>query len=367
APRPFRNAQLTTYWMSSILVVMFSGITLLILHNHLVPVKNVTMLSQLAEATFGRSSMYYFIQFATMLVLYLAANTAYNGLPPLLSLLARDRYMPRYLSARGDRLTFHNGIILLSIIAAVFITIFHGNTEHLISLYALGVFLSFTIAQAGMVVHWRREKKTGWVPRAFLNGLGAVVTGIVVVIIMVAKFLYGAWLILLVIPLLIYMFKRINRHYEDIRAQLALPPDQITSSAEGSNIVIVPVAGVTRVVASTLNYAKKISERIVAVFVATDEESARKVKEKWQSWNPGVRLIVLYSPHRAVTAPLFRFIEKVERKKGPDDYITILIPEFETKEWWHRLLHNQTGFLLRTLLVFRKNVVVTVVPYRLEK
>ncbi|MCL5057613.1 MAG: APC family permease [Actinobacteria bacterium] len=366
-PPEVRNAQLTTYWMSSILVVMFSGITLLILHNHLVPVKNVTMLSQLAEATFGRSSMYYFIQFATMLVLYLAANTAYNGLPPLLSLLARDRYMPRYLSARGDRLTFHNGIILLSIIAAVFITIFHGNTEHLISLYALGVFLSFTIAQAGMVVHWRREKKTGWVPRAFLNGLGAVVTGIVVVIIMVAKFLYGAWLILLVIPLLIYMFKRINRHYEDIRAQLALPPDQITSSAEGSNIVIVPVAGVTRVVASTLNYAKKISERIVAVFVATDEESARKVKEKWQSWNPGVRLIVLYSPHRAVTAPLFRFIEKVERKKGPDDYITILIPEFETKEWWHRLLHNQTGFLLRTLLVFRKNVVVTVVPYRLEK
>jgi len=218
-----------------------------------------------------------------------------------------------------------------------------------------------------MVVHWRREKNSDWVARAFLNGLGAIVTGIVVVIIMVAKFLYGAWLILVVIPLLIYMFKLINSHYEDIRAQLALPQDEITNPAEGSNIVIVPVAGVTRVVASTLNYAKKLSDRIVAVFIATDEESAKKVKEKWQNWNPGVRLIVLYSPHRAITAPLFRFIDKIESKKGPDDYITILIPEFETKKWWHRLLHNQTGFLLRTLLVFRKNVVVTVVPYRLEK
>ncbi|KJS16669.1 MAG: amino acid transporter [Peptococcaceae bacterium BRH_c4b] len=366
-PPEVRNAQLTTYWMSVILVVMFSGITLLIIHNHLMPVENVTMLSQLAEVTFGRSFMYYFIQFATMLVLYLAANTAYNGLPPLLSLLARDRYMPRYLSARGDRLTFNNGIILLSIIAAVFITIYHGNTEHLISLYALGVFLSFTIAQAGMVVHWHREKNAGWAARAFLNSLGAVVTGIVVVIIMVAKFLYGAWLILVLIPLLIYVFKRINGHYEDIRAQLALQPHEYTNTSEGSNIVIVPVAGVTRVVASTLKYAKKLSDRVIAVYVATDEELAKKVKEKWQSWNPGVRLIVLYSPHRAITAPLFRFIEKIERKKGPDDYITILIPEFETKKWWHRLLHNQTGFLFRTLLVFRKNVVVTVVPYQLEK
>ncbi|BAF60388.1 amino acid transporters [Pelotomaculum thermopropionicum SI] len=364
-----RNAKITTYWMSTILAVMFAGITLLILHYHIMPAENVTVVSQVAELTFGRSFMYYYIQVTTMFVLYLAANTAYNGLPPLLSILARDKYMPRYLAARGDRLTFHNGIILLSIVAAVLIILYHGNTEHLISLYALGVFLSFTIAQCGMVVHWRKEKVPGWTVRAFLNGLGAAVTGIVVLVIMVAKFFYGAWLILVAIPSLIYIFKRIYNHYEDMREQLALPLDESITikPAEGSNIIIVPVAGVTRVVANTLTYAKKLSDRIVAVYVATDEEAAKKIRGKWEKWNPGVRLIVLYSPHRAIIAPLFKFIDRVEKKKNPEDYITILIPEFETKKWWHRLLHNQTGWLLRTLLILRKNIVVTVVPYRLEK
>lgn len=366
-PPEVKNAQITTYMMSSILIVMFAGITILIIHNHLLPVENVTMLSQLAEATFGRGFMYYYIQFATMLVLYLAANTAYNGLPPLLSLLARDKYMPRYLANRGDRLTFNNGIIFLSIIAAVFIVIYHGNTEHLISLYALGVFLSFTISQAGMVAHWHREKNSGWFVRALLNCFGAIITGIVVLIIMVAKLLYGAWLILIAIPLIIYIFKRINSHYKDIQSQLALPPyDSITPSG-GRNIVIVPIAGVTRVVANTLKYAKEISDQSIAVFVATDKESAKKIEEKWNNWNPGVRLIILHSPYRSIFGPLFRFIAKVESKKGPNDYITILVPEFETHRWWHRLLHNQTGLLLRNLLVFRKNVVVTVVPYQLEK
>lgn len=362
-----KNAQITTYCMSSILVVMFTGITLLIIHNHLLPVENVTMLSQLAEVTFGRNFMYYYIQFTTMLVLYLAANTAYNRLPPLLSLLAQDKFMPRYLAARGDRLTFSNGIVLLSIIAAVFIIIYHGNTEHLISLYALGVFMSFTIAQAGMVVHWHREKNPGWGFRALLNSLGAIVTGIVVLIIMAAKFLYGAWLILIAIPLLIYIFKLINNHYEGIRSQLALPAGDLITPPGGRNIVIIPVAGVTRVVANTLKYAKELSNQLIAVYVATDRESAKKVKEKWKNWDPGVRLIILYPPRRSILGPLFKFIDKVESKKAPNDYITILVPEFETKKWWHRFLHNQTGLLLRNLLVFRKNIVVTVVPYQLEK
>lgn len=364
-----RNAQVTTYWMAGILAVMFSGIAILYIHYHVKPVEHVTMLSQVVELTLGRGFAYYYIQVTTMLVLYLAANTAYNGLPPLLSILARDRYMPRYLAARGDRLTFHNGIILLSITAAVLITAYHGNTEHLIDLYAIGVFLSFTIAQVGMVIHWRREKVPGWIFRAFLNSLGATVTGIVVLVILAAKFSYGAWLILVAIPSLIFIFKRVKNHYADMRDQLALPPDNSVrvEPVEGSNIIIVPVAGANRVVANTLCYAKKLSDRIVAVYVATDEEAARKVKEKWQSWNPGVRLVVLYSPHRAITSQLFKFIEKLEKKKGPQDYITVLIPEFETKKWWHRLLHNQTGWFLRTLLILRKNIVVTVVPYRLER
>ena len=366
-PPEVKNAQLTTYMMASILVAMFAGVILLIMQNHLLPIANTTMLSQPAEATFGRHLMYYYIQFSTMLMLYLAANTAYNGLPPLLALLARDRYMPRYLANKGDRLTFNNGIIFLSIIAAFFIVIYHGNTEHLISLYALGVFLSFTISQTGMVVHWYREKNSGWFIRAFLNCCGAIITGVVVLIILVAKFLYGAWLIFVAIPLIIYVFKCINSHYKDMQSQLALlSADPITSSG-GGNIVIVPIAGTTQVVANTLRYAREISSRVIAVFVATDKESAKTMEEKWIKWNPGVRLVVLYSPYRSIFGPLFRFIARVESKKGPLDYITVLVPEFETHRWWHRLLHNQTGFLLRNLLVFKKNVIVAVVPYQLQK
>ena len=364
-----RNAKITTLINAGILAAMFAGVTYLYIYRHALPVENVTMLSQVAELTFGRSWMYYYIQITTMLILYLAANTAYNGLPPLLSILARDGYMPRYLAARGDRLTFHNGIILLSVVAAALLIIYGGNTEHLISLYALGVFLSFTIAQAGMVVHWRREKNPGWILRAFLNGLGSAVTGIVVVVIMIAKFTFGAWAIPLVIMLLVWIFKKIYNHYADIRTQLGLPPhsETITGAFAGENFVIVPVAGVTRVVQNTLAYARKISGRIIAVYVATDVETARKVKKKWDNWNTGIRLVVLYSPHRTIMSPLFKFIGKVEKKLAPGDYITVLIPEFETRKWWHRLLHNQTGWLLRALLVLNKSVVVTVVPYRLEK
>lgn len=364
-----RNAKVTTLVNAFVLATMFAGITYLFLYRHVMPAGNVTMLSQVAEQTFGRSVMYYYIQITTMLILYLAANTAYNGLPPLLSILARDGYMPRYLAARGDRLTFHNGIILLSVVAAALLIIYGGNTEHLISLYALGVFLSFTIAQTGMVLHWRRKKDPGWVLRAFLNGLGAAVTGLVVVVIMIAKFTFGAWAIPLVILLLVWMFRKIHNHYEDMRAQLGLPPSTKAGDGvvAGKNIVIVPIAGVTRVVENTLAYARKISEHIIAVNVATDVESARKVRKKWEAWDTSIKLVVLYSPHRTIMNPLFRFIGKVEKKIAPGDYITVLIPEFETRKWWHRLLHNQTGWLLRTLLLLNKNVIVTVVPYRLQK
>lgn len=366
-----RNARITTYWMAATLAVMFAGIVVLILHYHILPLHNITVVSQVAELTFGRTFMYYYIQVTTMFVLYLAANTAYNGLPPLLSILARDGYMPRYLSARGDRLTFHNGIFLLSIAAAFLIVAYHGNTEHLISLYALGVFLSFTIAQTGMVIHWRRERSAGWSVRAFLNGLGAVVTGIVVIVIVVAKFFYGAWAILLAIPLIIYIFKRIHSHYQDIRVQLALPLEFMQpgsgASGIGVNYVVVPVAGVTRVVQNTIAYARSISDHVIALHVSTDEAAGNKVRSKWQDWNPGVELVVVNSPYRTVMSPIVEYVDLLQSKAGLKDFITVLIPEFETRKWWHRLLHNQTGWILRTFLTLNKNVVVTVVPYHLQK
>lgn len=366
-----RNATITTYWMAGILGFMFLGITFLVMHFHILPVPEVTAMSQLAEQIFGRTSAYYYIQITTMLVLYLAANTAYNGLPVLLSIVAKDGYMPRYLATRGERLTFSNGIILLTIAAAILIVVFQGNTEHLISLYAIGVFISFTIAQSSMVVHWNRERGNGWHIRALLNGLGAAATGLVVVIITVTKFIYGAWIVLLFIPIMIYIFKSIKGHYNSMSQQLHLPEECYEEGAasfpKGKHIVIVPVSTPTRVVYETVKYAKMIGDNILAVHVSDNEELTQKVIEKWKLWDPGVELVVIRSPYRLLMRPLLHFIEKKEREKGPNDYITVIIPEFETKKSWHRLLHNQTGWFLRNTLIWKENVVVTTVPYHLRE
>ena len=367
-----KNAQVTTYLMSGLLGLMFLGITFLLMHYHINPLTEVTALSQLAEITLGRGWIYYYIQITTMLILYLAANTSFNGLPPLLSILAKDGYMPRYLGARGERLNFSNGIILLTIIAAILIVLYQGNIEHLISLYAIGVFLSFTIAQAGMVVHWHREKTSGWLPRAMLNAFGAIVTGIIVLIIGFTKFIYGAWLVVIFIPFMVKTFKQIKSHYMDMAEQLHLPVSELNPDIEanlkiGKNIVIMPIASPTLLVAETMKYAKSISTDILVINVVTDEATGQKNQAKWQNWNPGVELITIYSPYRMVNRPILNFINEVASKKNPEDFITVLIPEFETKKWWHRVLHNQTGFILRTLLILKENVIVTTIPFHLKK
>jgi hypothetical protein len=364
------NAIKTTFFMSAMLAIMLAGTTFLILHNHIMPEENVTMLSLLAEETFGRGWMYYFLQIATMLILYLAANTSYNGLPLLLSILARDGYMPRYLGIRGERLSFSNGIILLSVFAGALIAGFGGNVEHLISLYAIGVFLSFTIAQTALVVHWQRERGAKWRLRAIINAFGAVITGLVVLVITITKFVHGAWIVLLFIPCMIYIFKSIKQHYTDMADQLHLSLDEwraLEQAPVGKNIIVVPVSSPTSVVVQTMRYAHSISTNIIALHVTTDKELGRKVEEKWKLWDPGVQLRTIYSPYRLVISPIIHFIEKLRKNKAPDDFITILIPEFETKKWWHRFLHNQTGWILRTLLILKEDVVVATIPYHLKK
>lgn len=367
-----RNASQTTYLMSGMLGIMLIGISFLIMHFHIMPLEDQTALSAIAEQIFGRNWFYYFIQITTMVVLYLAANTSFNGLPPLLSLLARDGYMPRYLGARGERLSFSNGIVLLSMVAGILIVTFQGNTEHLISLYAVGVFLSFTIAQCGMIVHWRREGASYFTFRVIVNAIGAVVTGVVVLIIGVTKFANGVWVVLIFIPVMIMIFKKIRSHYNDMAEQLHLPEEEFdinfeTKITAGENYVIVPIASPTAVVARTLRYAKSIGDNVIALHIATDEEIGNKVEEKWEMWNPGVNLVTLYSPYRLVIQPLIDYVEEICQKKDPDDYITILIPEFETRKWWHRLLHNQTGWILRTLLILKENVIVSTIPFHLKK
>lgn len=365
------NAITTTYWMSSILGVMTAGISFLILHQHLLPIENVTMLSQLTESVFARNWFYYYIQISTMLILYLAANTSYNGLPPLLSLMAGDGYMPRYLGNRGERLSFSNGIILLSGMAGILIYVFHGNVEHLISLYAVGVFLSFTIAQMGLVVHWYRKRGHQWAARVAINAFGASITGLVVLIIAISKFSDGAWIVLIFIPTMIYIFKRIRIHYSDVSEQLRLPKEELTVNfgepRRGKNIVVIPVANPTRIVVETLHYAQMISKDVIAVHVALNEESGQKVEEQWKQWQPDIPLTMIYSPYRLTITPLIRFIESLRKETNREDIISVLISEFQTKKWWHRLLHNQTGFILRTRLILQKKVVVSTIPYHLAK
>ncbi len=362
------NAVKTTWIMAGILGFMLAGISFLIIHYHIIPVVEVTVLSQLAEAVYGRGGMYYFTQIMTMLVLYLAANTSYNGLPILLSIMARDGYMPRYLGVRGDRLSFSNGIILLTIVAVILIVVFDGNVSHLVSLYALGVFLSFTFAQLSLVIKWRKEKPKGWKNLLAINLLGTVITTIVVIVIAVTKFWSGAWIVVVFIPLMVLFLRSIKRHYRDVAQELSLPLE--TSSEpipHAHNIIVIPVSSPTQVVARTIQYAKSIGDEIIAVHLSTNEEDAIRVKNKWESWNPHVRLEIVHSPFRYVIQPLIDYIDEIYKTKEEQDFITVIIPEFETKRWWHRLLHNQTGWVLRTLLILRKNVVVTTIPYHLRK
>ena len=364
------NSIKTTYFMSGLLAVMLLGISFLFMHHQLLPLENVTMLSQLAEQIFGRSWAYYYIQLITMLILYLAANTSFNGLPPLLSIMARDSYVPRYLGSRGERLGYSNGIILLSLIAGLLIVAFQGNVEHLISLYAIGVFLSFTIAQASLVVKWQRDRGQNWLGRAVINGLGAVVTGIVVIIIAITKFFYGAWIIILFIPFMVSIFRAVQRHYKNTADQLRITPEEFLdymTLPKATNLIVVPVSGITQVVAETLRYAKSISDDVIALHIYTDEQEGQKIQQKWENWNIGVKIAMVYSPYRLIIQPILSFINQMEMHRCNYDYITIIIPEFETSKWWHRLLHNQTGWILRTLLILRDNVIVTTISYHLKK
>lgn len=364
------NAIKTTYVMSILLGLMIAGISFLFIHVHLLPADHVTMLSQLAEQTFGRGWVYYYIQLTTMLILYLAANTAYNGLPPLLSIMARDAYVPRYLAAKGERLGYSNGILFLTLISSVLIVIFQGNVEHLISLYAIGVFLSFTIAQTSLVVKWTKEREAGWQSRTILNGFGASITAIVVIVIAVTKFIHGAWIVLFFIPAMIAIFRAIHRHYQIAASQLHISTEEFISQLQVSNpknLIIVPVSGITQIVAATIRYAKALGGDVIVLHIYTDEAAYRQFAAKWESLKLDLPLHAIYSPYRSTVQPILSYVSELEMHKSIYHYITIVIPEFETARWWHRLLHNQTGWILRTLLILRDNIIVSTLPYHFKE
>jgi amino acid transporter len=364
-PPEAKNAASTMVMMAVLSITMFVGITLLAHGYHVVPSEQETVVSQIARGVFGgRGWPYYALQGATMLILVLAANTAYADFPRLASILARDRYLPRQLMNQGDRLAFSNGIIGLSAFAAVLLVAYGGDTHALIPLYMIGVFVSFTLSQAGMVVHWRKLKGPGWKTSAFINGLGAAVTGIVLVVVALTKSREGAWIILLLIPVHVFLFKTTRRHYEEVSRQLSL--DGWTNGTRHRNTVLVPMSGVHRAVVQALEYAKTLSPDVRALYVNIDPAATTQLRAQWKRWGDGVPLVVLESPYRSLMEPLLEYIDQVDASQ-PDDFVTIVLPEFVPARWWHHIFHNQRALLIKGALLFRPNVVVTSVPFHLNR
>lgn len=365
-PAPI-NATRTLLAMGSLLAILFSGIVFLAYYYGISPSATQTVVSQIAESSFGRNYLYFIIQGMTALILVLAANTGFSAFPLLAVNLSKDRFIPRMFQIRGDRLGYSNGIIMLGLAAIVLIIIFQGKTESLIPMYATGVFIPFTLAQTGMMIKWLRERPKGWIGKFSINTLGAVISCTVALVFLFTKFTH-VWPILIFIALILFMFLRIKAHYDSIGPQLKL---RVEEQVEGlsKNVFIVPVSGMTMMVEKSLNYAKTLNpERIIAVYVTFDKQEMKKFEEKWKQWYPDIRLVVLYSPYRSIINPLTKFIEKVDKKAKEEKFqVSVIIPQFIPKKGWQNILHNQSSLLIRTYLLYRRDVVLITVPYHLIK
>lgn len=361
-----RNAAATLIWMSSILGVFFVGVTFLANHYGIVPNDTETIISLVSRTVLGNGWLYGAFQIATMLILVLAANTSFNGFPRLAFVLAEDGFMPHQMLFRGDRLAFSNGILILGGVASLLIIWFGGSTHALIPLYAVGVFLSFTSSQTGMVLHWWRLREPGWQRNLVINAIGALATGIVLIVVASVKFQLGAWMVVVLIPLLVLLFNAIHNHYADVARELEFDPGQGNQVKTPKQFVLIPVSDMNRASMRAIAYARSIAKDPVAVRIIYDVEEAEQFREKWARWGNGTKLVMLESPYRSFTEPLLAYIDAL-RRQDPEAYITIVLPEFVPAHWWEQLLHNQTALRLKASLLFRRNTVTINVPYHLER
>jgi amino acid transporter len=371
-PVEWRNARRVLAVMVTMLAVMFSGISALAHQTGLVYVENgPTLLYQLGERIFGSGLLLALLQLATLLILLLAANTAYADFPRLAAFLARDGFLPRQLASLGDRLVFSNGIYALSGFAALLLMVFQGSVSRLIPLYAVGVFLSFTLSQTGMVVHWWKEQSKGWLGKALVNGLGAAITAVVTIVLLLSKFIHGAWLVVLTIPILVAIFLRIRTHYNhvarrlrmarDVRLKLPPPPPS------GGTPTVVLVGQLHRGTFEAIRFARTIASDLVAVHVDLGTASTQQFQENWLRQVPDVKLEVLDSPYRSLVDPVVEFVKRfeLEHRKDRDRFCVIVLPVFVTRHRWENLLHNQSTILLRNALRAQGTRVVTTVGFYL--
>jgi hypothetical protein len=368
--------------MSLILGSLFLGISYLTaqvggVYSH----EGETIISQLARTIFeGRGLLYLATIGATTTILIMAANTAFADFPRLGALAAGDRFLPRQLTFRGSRLVYSNGIVTLAVIASVLIIIFRANVSSLIPLYAIGVFLSFTLSQTGMARRWKKIgqlKETeeivepgsvlrytpGWRSKMFINGFGAVCTFIVMMIFAVTKFTEGAWIVLIIIPVLVKVFFTIHGHYKDLASQLTLDTFSGLPARQPRHRVIMPVSGIHQGTMEALRYAKILSDDVTAVHISMDPDETEKVQNKWKIWGEGTRLVILDSPFRLFIEPLLKYLEEIIDNRQPNETITIVVPQFIPSKRWHQALHMRTAEFLRQELLSKRGVVVTDVPY----
>lgn len=378
-----KNAEKTLLIMGGLLIILFMGTSFLALHLNALPddpnnANYETVISKIGRAFFGGGSpIYYLIQFTTALILILAANTAFADFPRLAFFLARDKFLPNIFGYRGDRLAFTTGIVVLTILSATILAIFNGHTDALIPLYAVGVFTAFTLSQSGMVVHWHKEKRKGVkgvTQRQFFNVVGAIATGIVLVVIILTKFLVGAWLVVILIPLLFMMFKLINRHYSHVNEQLRLP-EQVTAATfvqtlpingSRSHTIIVPISRVNKVSLMTLDFARSLGDSVTALFISDEPEAVEAIIKDWKDYELKLPLVILENPFRSIIPPLLNYLDKVD-SGVEDDILMVVLPEFVARHWWELLLHNQTALRIKRVLLFKPGVVVVDVPYHLRR
>ena len=370
-----KNAAAVMVWMGAILGSLFLGLSYLAVHIHAIPPTaqgySETVVSQVGRTVFqgigptvgGQSILYFALQIATCAILILAANTAYAGFPRLSSLMARDGYLPRQLGNVGDKLVFNNGILLLTLFSALLLVVFKGSVNALIPLYCVGVFLSFTLSQAGMVKRWHRLKTPGWQGKAAISGLGALATCIVMFVFAVVKFSHGAWLVVILVPVLIFIFSQIRNHYRSVAQQLTLEGFRPRQGYRQHTFVLVP--DIHRGVIPALQYARSHSSDAKALHVSIDPAREQRVRERFMLWSRGVPLEVLPSPYRSLIEPVMSYIDRLQARE-PNCLITIVIPEFVPTGWWSKLLHGQAGFMLALRLHARRGVVVINVPYHID-
>jgi amino acid transporter len=366
------NAGITLIVMAILMGILFLGSLGLTQFLGVVAGPQETILSALAHRILGNGFAYFLIQTSTLLILSVAANTSFAGFPRVTAILAGDKFLPRQLTGLGDRLVFTNGILLLAGATAFLIIVFRGESHALVPLFAVGAFLAFTLSQSGMVRYWLREKGQNWRLKMLANGLGALATGVTLLVIGFSKFLQGAWITILIIPILVVLFLKIRQHYQDVANQLSLKGLPPSLRPAPPTRIVIPISGVHRGIIDAVDFARGISNKITAVYIELEPDSGEKVQEQWERWFPDVELVILPSPYRSIVRPLINYLDQTDLEHNDGRQATVLLPEFVPAKWWHALLHNQTSWLLKTALLYRRRTqgfqrAIIDVPYHLRK